>query len=51
MEKTEPVNQFQEVHRLVKERLDRARDAREKDSEIRKEKAEKEAVREGFDRA
>jgi hypothetical protein len=51
MDNEKPLNQFQEVHKKVKERLDRARDAREKDSEVRKEKAEEEAIREGFDRA
>jgi hypothetical protein len=49
MDNAKPLNQFQEVHQKVKERLDRARDAREKDSEVRKERAEEEAVREGFD--
>lgn len=49
MNKAEPVNQFQEVYRQVKERLDR--DAREKNLELQREKAEKEAKREGFDRA
>jgi hypothetical protein len=51
MDNEKPINQFQEVHKKVKERLDRAREVREKDSEVRKEKAEEEAIREGFDRA
>ena len=51
MDIEKPRNQFQEVHKKVQERLDRAREARERDSGIRKEKAEEEAVREGFDRA
>jgi hypothetical protein len=51
MDNEKPLNQFQEVHKKVKERLDRARDAREKDSEVRKEKADYEAICEGFDRA
>ncbi|MGA7459328.1 MAG: hypothetical protein WBW69_03840 [Candidatus Korobacteraceae bacterium] len=51
MDKAEPVNQFKEVHRLVKERLDRARDIREKDFEHQKEREKEEARREGFDRA
>jgi hypothetical protein len=44
-------NQFQEVHRKVKERLDRERESREKGVEIRRKEAEEEAANEGFDRA
>jgi hypothetical protein len=50
MDKAEPVNQFEEVHRQVKERRDRDRDDQEKESELRKERAKAEAKREGFDR-
>jgi hypothetical protein len=41
MDNEKPINQFQEVHKKVKERLDRAREVREKDSEVRKEKDQK----------
>jgi hypothetical protein len=51
MDNEKPLNQFQEVHKKVQEARDRARLVREKDSELRKERAEDEAVREGFDRA
>jgi hypothetical protein len=50
MDNKPQTNQFQEVHKQVKERLERDRQAREKGAEVRKEEAEKEAVREGFDR-
>jgi hypothetical protein len=50
MESKKPVNQFQEVHKKVREVRDHARQVREKDAETRQERAEKEAVREGFDR-
>lgn len=51
MEAKKPANQFQEVHRLVQERLARDRENREQGVELRKKEAEKEAVREGFDRS
>ena len=50
MESKEPVNQFQEVHKKAREVRDRSREIRERDSVIRQERAEKEAIREGFDR-
>ncbi len=50
MESKKPVNQFQEVHKKVREVRDRIREIRERDSVIRQERAEKEAIREGFDR-
>src|SRR5271167_3532279 len=50
MESKKPVNQFQEVHKKVREVRDRTREIRERDSVIRQERAEKEAIREGFDR-
>lgn len=51
MENQKPLNQFEEVHKKVQERLERTREAQEKDAAVRKNKAEDEAVREGFDRA
>ena len=51
MDNHKPLNQFQEVHKRVRERLDREREIQGKDLEARKKKAEEEAVREGFDRA
>jgi hypothetical protein len=51
MESEKPLNQFQEVYKKVQERLARDRERREKGAELRKKEAEKEAVREGFDRA
>lgn len=51
MESNKPLNQFEEVHKKVRERLDRAHEVREKDSALHQEKAKGEAVREGFDRA
>ena len=51
MESKKPTNAFQEVHRLVQERLARDREMREQGVELRKKEAEKEAIREGFDRA
>ena len=50
MENKKPLNQFREVHKRVKEARDHAREVQEMDSLIRQERAEKEAVREGFDR-
>jgi len=46
-----PLNQFQEVHEKVQERLDRAHEVKEKAAALHKKKADEEAVREGFDRA
>ena len=51
MDNEKPLNQFQEVHKRVQERLARDREVQVKDSELRKKRAEEEAVREGFDRA
>jgi len=51
MEPKKPLNQFQEVHEKVRERLDRAREVKEKDSALQQKKAKEEAVREKFDRA
>jgi hypothetical protein len=51
MEPKKPLNQFQEVHEKVRERLDRAHKLKEKDVVLQRKKAEEEAVREGFDRA
>src|SRR5271169_1098354 len=50
MEDKKPLNQFEEVHKRVREVRDHAREVQEKDAEARQERAEKEAVREGFDR-
>src|SRR5271165_506041 len=50
MENEKPLNQFEEVHKRVREARDHAREVQEKDAEARQERAEKEAVREGFDR-
>jgi hypothetical protein len=50
MEGNRPVNPFQEVHKKVRDARDRAQEVREKESTIRQERAEEEAVREGFDR-
>ncbi len=50
MDNNKPLNQFQEVHRLVQERLDHVRDAQVRDSELRRKRAQEEAIREGFDR-
>ena len=50
MESKKPVNQFEEVHKKVREVRDHTREVQEKDSIIRQERAEKEAAREGFDR-
>src|SRR5271167_5217819 len=51
MENEKPLNQFEEVHKRVREARDRAREVQEKDAEARQERAEKEAVREGFDQS
>ncbi len=51
MESKKPTNPFQEVHKQVQERVDRAREVRQKDGELRRKKADEEAVREGFDRS
>jgi hypothetical protein len=51
MENKKLLNQFEEVHKRVREARDHAREVQEKDAEARKERAKKEAVREGFDRA
>jgi hypothetical protein len=51
MESKKPLNQFQEVHKKVREVLDRAREVQGKDAELRKKRAEEEAVPEGFDHA
>ncbi|MGA2373522.1 MAG: hypothetical protein ACLPPV_21400 [Candidatus Korobacteraceae bacterium] len=51
MNNEKPLNLFQEVHDRVRAAADRAREAREKDAELRKKKVAEEAVREGFDRA
>ncbi|MGO9305002.1 MAG: hypothetical protein ACLPPV_14410 [Candidatus Korobacteraceae bacterium] len=51
METKKPLNQFQDVHNKVRERLDRAREVKEKDSALQQKKAKEEAVREKFDRA
>ena len=46
MENDKPLNQFQEVHKKVQERLDRARQAQERDTELRNKRAtEEEAIR------
>ncbi|MGO9516220.1 MAG: hypothetical protein ACLPND_04170 [Candidatus Korobacteraceae bacterium] len=50
MENKKLLNQFEEVHKRVKEARDHAREVQEMDSLIRQERAEKEAGREGFDR-
>jgi len=51
MESEKPLSPFQEVHKKVQEAVDHAREVREKEAELRKKKAEEEAVREGFNRA
>ena len=51
MESKKPLNQFQEVHKKVREALDRTREVQGKDAELRKKKAEEKAVREAFDHA
>jgi hypothetical protein len=51
MESKKPLSPFQEVHKKAQEALDHAREVRKKDAELRKKKAEEEAIREGFDRA
>ncbi|MGC2109688.1 MAG: hypothetical protein WA655_09235 [Candidatus Korobacteraceae bacterium] len=50
METNKPLNPFQEVHKKVKERLDRDREIRDKGVELRQKEAEKEAIGDGFDR-
>lgn len=50
MESKKPLNQFQEVHKRALESRERVRESREKNSLIRQERAEEEAIREGFDR-
>ena len=50
METKEPLNEFQEVHKKVQERAERAREVNEKDSALQQKKAREEAIREGFDR-
>ena len=51
MENNKPLNQFEEVHKRVREARDHAREVQERDAEARQERAEKEAVREGFEPA
>jgi hypothetical protein len=43
MDNEKPQNQFQEVHRRVRERLDRDRKIQAQDSELRRKREEKEA--------
>jgi hypothetical protein len=50
METKEPLNQFQEGHKKVQKRAERAREVNEKDSALQQKKARDEAIREGFDR-
>jgi hypothetical protein len=47
MESKKPLSPFQEVHKKAQEALDHAREVRKKDAELRKNKAEEEAIREG----
>ena len=51
METEKPLSPFQEVHKRIQEALGHSREVREREAELRKKKAEEEAVREGFDRA
>jgi hypothetical protein len=51
MENKKPLNPFQEVHKRAREAADRAREIRERDSELGKKKVAEEAIREGFDQA
>jgi hypothetical protein len=51
MDNEKPLNAFQEVHKRAREAVNRVREIREKDSELRKKKVAEEAVREGFDRS
>jgi hypothetical protein len=50
MKNKKPLNQFEEVHKRAREARDHAREVQEKDAEARQERAEQEAVRQGFDR-
>jgi len=47
MENKKPLNPFQEVHERARKAADRAREVREKDSELRKKKVAEEAARDG----
>jgi hypothetical protein len=51
MENSKPLSPFQEVHKKVQEALAHARQIREKEADLRKKRAEQEAIRERFDRA
>ena len=51
MENNKPLNQFQEVHKKVQERLNRVREVQERDTALRNKKATDEAVHEGSDRS
>ena len=42
---------FQEVHKRIQEARERGRKERERNEALRKERSEKEAKKEGFDRA
>jgi hypothetical protein len=48
MEIKKALSPFQEVHKRIQEALDHSREVREREAELRKKKAEEEAVREGF---
>ena len=51
MANEQPLSPFQQVHKKIQEVRDRARKERERDEALRKERSEKEAKSEGFDRA
>jgi hypothetical protein len=51
MANQQSLSPFQQVHKKIQEVRDRARKERERDEALRKERSEKEAKSEGFDRA
>jgi hypothetical protein len=50
MTNEQPLSPFQEVHKKIQEARDRVRKEQEKDEALRRERLEKEAESNGFDR-
>ena len=51
MANQQSLSPFQEVHKRIQEARERGRKERERNEVLRKERSEKEAKKEGFDRA
>ena len=51
MSEEKPVSKFEEVHQQVQKRLEQLRQAQEKDADARRQRANEESIRKGFDSA